>query len=147
MFLGRFEHTIDAKSRVSIPVKFREVLADKYDDKLVVTVDFDRCLVIYPIDEWRQLEEKTRNLPAMQNEIKDFLRFFYSAAEECALDRQGRLLVPPRLREYARLEREVILVGMMTKFELWDVRRWREKEGQMSQSFDKISAALAQHGL
>lgn len=148
MFLGRFIHTMDAKGRVSVPVKFRESLTERHEDRLIVTTELgDPCLVAYPQDEWRQLEEKTKSLPMMRQEVKDWMRFFYSAAVDCPLDRQGRILVPPALREYAKLTKEVVLIGMFNKVEIWDSKKWKEKEGQMPKSFEKISEALAGLGL
>jgi MraZ protein len=147
MFLGRFQHTIDSKGRISIPVKFRETLADQYEEKLIVTTDLDQCLVAFPVEEWRLIEEKAKKLPMMQKEVKDWLRSFYSGAVECPLDRQGRILVPPSLRQHARLNREIVLLGMFNKIEIWDHKRWKEKEAQLSKSSEKISEALAALGL
>lgn len=147
MFLGQFQHTIDKKGRVSIPFKFREVLTDRYEETLIITADLDQCLVGYPVEEWRLIEEKAKQLPMMKKEVKDWLRVFYSRAVECALDRHGRILVPPPLREYARLQREIVLLGMFNKIELWDQRRWKEKELQVSKNSEKISEALAGLGL
>ncbi len=147
MFIGSFHHTVDAKGRVSVPVRFRQVLADRYEETLIVAADFDQCLAGYPLDEWRQLEEKTKTLPMMQKEVKDFLRFFYSSAVECPLDRQGRILLPAHLRQYAKLSRDVVLIGMMSKIEVWGERQWKEKEGQVNQNAERISSALAGLGL
>lgn len=147
MFIGQYQHTIDSKGRVSIPVRFRQVLSDRYEETLIVTTDFDQCLVGYPVEEWRQIEEKTRALPMMQKEVKDFLRFFYSGAVECPLDRQGRVLIPSTLRQYATLSKDVVLIGMMSKIEFWGLRQWKEKEGQVNQNAERISAALAELGL
>jgi len=147
VFIGSFHHTLDAKGRVSIPVRFRQVLTDRYEETLIVTTDFDQCLVGYPIDEWRQVEEKIKTLPMMQKEVKDFLRFFYSSAVECPLDRQGRILLPNHLRHYAKLNRDVVLIGMMSKIEVWGERQWKEKEGQVGQNAERISSALTGLGL
>ena len=97
MFRGRFEHTIDPKGRVSIPAKFRELLAEKYDDRLIIT-NFDRCLVAYPFEEWRTVEEKVTSLSMVKREVKAFQRFFLSGASECPIDKLGRILIPPTLR-------------------------------------------------
>ncbi len=148
MFLGRFVHTLDAKGRVSIPVKFREVLNEHHEESLIVTTELgDPCLVSYPTEEWRLIEEKTKTLPMMRPEVKDWMRFFYSAAVDCPIDRQGRILIPPGLREYAKLSKEVVLIGMYNKFEIWDSKRWKEKETLLPKSFEKISDALAGLGL
>jgi MraZ protein len=143
MFLGRYEHTVDSKGRVSIPMKFREVLADRYEEKLIVTADFDQCLVAYPISEWQRLQEKAQNLPTMQKEVKDWLRFSYSYATECPLDRQGRVLLTMPLREYARLNKGIVMLGLSNKIEIWDPKRLKEKEAQLPKNFEKIGETLA----
>ena len=147
MFLGRFQHTVDSKGRVSIPIKFRETLADRYEEKLIVTTDLDQCLVAYPVEEWQLMQEKVKTIPAMQQEVKDWLRFFYSGAVECPLDRQGRILLSPNLREYARITKEIVMLGIFNKIEIWDAKRWKEKESQMPQNSEKIGAALSGLGL
>ena len=99
MFRGSFEHTVDSKGRVSVPSKFRDIIADRYEGKLVLAMDFDKCLTVYPLEEWEKLEEKIKSLPMMKQEVKDFMRFFFSSATECELDKQGRILIPPAHRE------------------------------------------------
>jgi MraZ protein len=100
------------------------------------------------VEEWRLIVEKAnKNLPQMKPEVKDWMRVYYARAEECALDRQGRILLPPSLREHARLNRHVTLLGMFNKIEIWDQKRWKEKEIQVSKNSEKISDALAEFGL
>ena len=147
MFLGQFRHTIDSKGRVSIPVRFRETLAERYEETLIVTTDLDQCLAAYPVEEWRLIVEKAKDLPQMRKEVKDWMRVFYSRAVECPLDRQGRILVPPTLRDQAKLNRQIVMLGMFNKIEVWDLKRWKEKEVQLSQNSEKISEALAELGL
>lgn len=124
MFKGSFQFTIDAKGRVSIPSRFREILAERYEEKLVVTNDLDNCLVAFPFEEWSLIEQKIRDLPSSAPDVKAFMRFIYSRATECELDRQGRVLIPPPLREYAQLKRDVVIVGMGHKMEIWDPSLW-----------------------
>ncbi len=147
MFLGQYQHTIDSKGRVSIPVRFREILAERYEETLVVTTDLDQCLAAYPVEEWRLILEKAKGLPQERKEVKDWMRIFYSRAVECPLDRQGRVLVPPTLREHAKLNRQIVLLGMFNKIEVWDRKRWKEKEIQLSKNSEKISDVLAGLGL
>ena len=146
MFRGRYEHTIDPKGRVSIPAKFREVLGKKYDDRLFVT-NFDGCLVAYPYDEWIQLEEKASSLSMVKKETRSFMRFFYASAIECTLDKQGRILIPQTLREYADLDKEVVLAGQLKKIEIWSKKRWSEEVIQAHENFDQISDVLSELGL
>ncbi|MCX5906859.1 MAG: division/cell wall cluster transcriptional repressor MraZ [Deltaproteobacteria bacterium] len=146
MFRGRFEHTIDGKGRVSIPAKFRELLVERYDDRLILT-NFDRCLVAYPFEEWQVLEEKVSSLSMIKKEVKAFQRFFISGAAEVPIDKLGRILVPPTLREYAHLERNVVFAGLGKKFELWSKERWQEEIKRSQEDFEGISEALAGLGI
>ncbi len=123
MFRGRFEHIIDSKGRVSIPAKFRELIVEKYDDRLILT-NFDRCLVAYPYEEWKVLEERVSSLSMVKKEVKSFQRFFISGATECPIDKLGRILIPPTLRDHAQLEKSVVFAGMLKKFEIWSKERW-----------------------
>ena len=146
MFRGRYEHTIDSKGRISIPSKFREILSKKYDDRLVIT-NYDLCLVAFPSDEWAVLEEKVKSLSLLKKEAKTFLRFFYSSGIDCMLDKQGRLLIPQTLRDYANLEKDVVLVGEGRKIEIWDKVRWEEEFRKSQEGFEQISDTLASLGL
>src|SRR3989304_4653633 len=124
MFRGRFEHTKDAKGRISIPVKFRDVLSETCDARLVVTT-YDGCLMAYPFKEWKVLEEGLAGLLEFKKDARAFLRFFYSSAADCPIDRLGRILVPQSLRDYAKLEKEVMLVGAFKQFEIWSKPMWQ----------------------
>ncbi len=140
MFRGRFEHTIDAKGRLSIPAKFREVLGGEYDSRLIVTTN-DGCLVAYPYKEWLVLEEKLASLPRMKNKTMNVLRHFYSGATDFTIDKLGRILVPQALREYAGLNKDVVLIGLMQQFEIWDkdafaAREADEAKGLISGTFE-----------
>jgi MraZ protein len=146
MFRGRYEHTIDSKGRISIPSKFREILIEKYDDRLVIT-NFDHCLVAFPYDEWSVLEQKVNSLSLVKKESKTFLRFFYSSAIDCMIDKQGRLLIPQTLRDYANLQKDVVLVGEGRKIEIWAKERWQEVVQRAQEEFEQISDTLAGLGL
>lgn len=132
MFRGRFEHTIDTKGRLSIPSRFRETLGERYDSRLVVTT-YDSCLVAYPLAEWQKLEEKVASLPEFKKDTKAFLRFFYSSATDCPIDKLGRVLIPQTLRDYGKLEKDVILVGTFRHIEIWSKALWSAAEAQASQ--------------
>ena len=146
MFRGRFEHTIDSKGRVSIPAKFRELLAEKYDERLILT-NFDRCLVAYPFEEWRSVEDKVGSLSMVKKEVRAFQRFFISGAAECPIDKLGRILIPPTLRDYAELARNVVFNGMLKKFEIWSKDRWQEEIKRSEENFEGMSEALAGLGI
>lgn len=144
MFRGRFEHSIDDKGRLSIPSKFRETLNERYDSRLVVTT-YDGCLIAYPFAEWQKLEEKVAGLPEFKKDTRSFLRFFYSSASDCAIDKLGRVLIPQPLRDYAKLDREVILVGAFRIIEIWSKAVWTKAEA--SASPEEIADTLERLGL
>lgn len=142
MFRGRYEHTIDAKGRISVPSKFREVLAAQFDERLIVT-NFDQCLWAYPVPEWRKVEEKVAALPQFKAEVKALQRFFISAASEAGIDKQGRIIIPPTLRDYADLQKDCIVVGMSQRIEIWGKERWtkifEKAEQTLQTSIDKLT--------
>jgi MraZ protein len=129
---------------VSVPSRFRELLAERYEGKLVLTMDFDKCIMVYPLEEWERVEEKIKSLPQSQKEVKDYTRFVFSNAAECELDKQGRILIPPPLREGARISKSVIVVGILNKMEIWDKGAWDTRK---SQTGDKIGEVLSTLGL
>ena len=136
MFRGRYEYSVDPKGRISIPSRFREVLSTQYDDRLIIT-NFDQCLWAYPVTEWQTIETKVASLPQFREEVKALQRVFVSAATECPVDKQGRLLIPPTLRDYAGLEKEIVMVGMTKRIEIWSKARW---ETEFNKAQEKISS-------
>lgn len=146
MFRGRYHHQIDTKGRLSIPSRFREALSSAYDERLIVT-NFDQCLWAYPVPEWQELERKVGSLPQFMEEVKALQRVFISAATECPIDRQGRILIPPALREYAGISREVVIVGMTRRFEIWSRERWDVIFVSAQQRLDALGSKLADLGL
>jgi MraZ protein len=146
MFRGCFEHTIDDKGRLSIPAKFREALEHQFTPPLIVTRKQD-CLVAYPADEWRLFETRINELPSFDPNVEAFRRFFYAPAQECPIDRAGRILIPPTLRGFAALERDVLLAGMGKTFEIWDKGRYSAAMEGVAGSFPSISRAVGEMGL
>jgi MraZ protein len=129
MFRGSFEHTLDPKGRLSIPSRFREVLLGKGDDRIVITnfvVDSTRCLDVYPQDEWLRFEEEIRKKPKFDRRMVLFQNYYLGGACECVVDTHGRILIPPMLRQYASLKRDVILVSALDKFRVWDKEAWKK---------------------
>jgi MraZ protein len=147
MFRGRFEHTIDPKGRVSIPAKFRELLGEKYDDRLIITTGLDPCLVAFPYEEWVNVEEKVSSLSMVKKEVKAFQRVFISGATECPIDKLGRVLIPPTLRSHAQLEKDVVFAGMLKKFEIWSKERFFEVIRKAEENFEEMGETLAALGL
>lgn len=124
-FSGKHYYTVDEKGRVMVPAPFREILSAHYSSKLYITnAAFDRCLLIYPHEEWTKLEEKVRGLPRMLEDVRFFMRRVIASAQECSFDKQGRLLIPAAHREDAGIRGDVVIVGQIEKIELWDRKEW-----------------------
>ena len=146
MFRGRFEHSIDLKGRVSVPVKFREILATHSDERLILT-NFDNCLWGYPVAEWRIIEDKVAALPQFKPEVKALQRVFISAATECPVDKQGRILIPPTLRDYAGISKDLVFVGMTKRIEIWSQERWQKVFTESQENIGEMTDKLADLGL
>ena len=146
MFRGQYEHTIDAKGRVSVPSHFRELIAENYTDALMLTRSKD-CLVCYPHEEWMQLEKKIAQLPQLKPEVQIFQRFFLSGASACSIDKHGRILIPAFLRQHADIQKEVVFVGMLKKIEIWSKSAWEAEFERSKQQFADMSAAMADLGI
>ena len=127
MFRGHFVHNIDAKGRVSLPARFRDiVMAERGGQLVLLPAPFDPCLHLYPIEAWEEVERKIAELPAHDPHVRRFRRSYVSAAHECELDRAGRVLVPPHLREKADLTKDVLWAGTGRIIEVWSKARWDE---------------------
>jgi MraZ protein len=125
MFRGQFSHTIDVKGRVSLPARFRDSMLAGGDGRFVLTpAPFDPCLHLYPMRAWEEFEQKISELPSLDPNIVRFRRIYVSAATECELDKSGRVLVPPHLRDKAELAKDVLWAGMGRILELWSQERW-----------------------
>ncbi len=145
-FRGRSVARLDAKGRLRIPTKFREILQKHYTDALVIA-QYGDCLVAYPPEKWDELEAKALTLSEVHPEHRSFLRRVVSAAEVCEFDNQGRILIPPLLREEARLDQEVILAGVLSSFEIWDKATWAVQAEKDKQNHQKIMETIANSGL
>ncbi len=141
MFRGRSAHVLDAKGRLSIPARFRDVLKANYDSKIIVT-NLPSCLAAYPYDQWRLIEEQFAQYSFGPPDIIAFKRYFLGAAVECPVDGQGRILIPAALRNEAGLNREVVLSGMLNFFEIWSKERLDEELAATRDNFDKFSSDI-----
>ena len=122
MFMGEYNHTVDTKGRLIVPSKFRELLGDEF----VVTKGLDGCLFVYSGDEWKLMETKFREVSQFSKEARKFARFFFAGAATCEVDKQGRVLLPANLREFAGIEKEVGLAGVVNHIEIWNKDRWQD---------------------
>ena len=142
MFYGEHEHTIDRKGRLIIPSKFREAMKEHYAEKLVVTRGLDQCLFCFTEDEWKAQEQRFRAMPFTKAQSRQFNRLFFSGAVELVCDRQGRILVPQYLKDYAGIKRDVVLVGLSSRIEVWAKERWQQFYESTKGSFEDIAEKL-----
>ena len=141
MFMGKYNHTIDPKGRLSIPSKYREILGDEF----VVSKGMDGCLYVYANDDWKVFEGKLASLPLMGEEARQFARFFLSGAQPVTVDKQGRILMPQDLRDFAGLEKDVVLAGMGGRIEIWSLERWQANNDSID--INAISKGVMNLGL
>ena len=144
MFSGRYEYTLDDKGRLSIPSKFREILSANFDMKLILT-NLDSCIVGYPDKEWEAVQQRISSVST--KEARTFLRFFYSGVSECPIDRLGRILIPQSLRNYAAIKKNVVIIGMNRKIEIWAEEGWSELVKEATSDRDKMVDIVSELGL
>lgn len=142
MFLGEAPHSLDAKGRLIIPAKYRDALGEKF----ILAKGLDGCLFIYPMEQWHELEQKLRSLPLTQKEARTFARFFFSGASEGEMDKQGRLIIPQALREYAHLTKECMVVGVDNRLEVWDLETWASYNEESEESFEQLAELMGERG-
>lgn len=143
MFMGEYTHNMDKKGRLIIPAKIR----DELEEKFVITRGLDNCLFLYPMPEWKKLEEKLTSLPMTSKNARNFVRFFFSGANECELDKQGRVSLPLNLRDFAQFEREIVIVGLANRLELWAKEKWDSYLGEVEESYEDIADAMEELGI
>ncbi len=141
MFMGEYNHTIDTKNRLIIPSKFREALGDEF----VVTKGLDGCLFVYDNAAWAEFEEKLKGLPLTNKEARKFARFFLAGAASVEVDKQGRILVPSVLKEFAGLNKDVVLVGVASRIEIWSKERWEDVSS--CEDMEDIAEHMSELGL
>ena len=141
MFMSQYNHTVDTKGRLIIPTKFREILGDEF----VVTKGMDGCLFAYANDDWKVFEEKLTSLPITNKDARKFARFFLAGAAQVEVDKQGRILLPSHLREFGELEKDVVLVGVGSRIEIWNRDKWEAENAD--DDMDSIGASMESLGL
>ena len=141
MLIGEYEHTIDAKGRLSMPSKLRRETGETF----IVTKGLDGCLFAFSQDEWKNFETKLKSLPLSDKNARNFVRFFLAGATECEIDKQGRFLIPSNLREAGKLEKEAIIIGVGTRLEIWNKEIWTSKDEEISA--DEIAENMTMLGI
>lgn len=141
MFMSEYNHTVDAKGRLIIPSKFREILGEEF----VVSKGMDGCLFVYANEDWEAFEQKLTSLPLINKEARQFARFFLAGAAQVEVDKQGRILLPANLREFAELEKDVVLVGVGSRIEIWSKGKWESLSAD--DNMDDITKAMEALGL
>lgn len=142
MYRGVNALNLDAKGRMAIPTKYRERLMERCDGHLVVTVDRDRCLLLYPLPDWEHIERKLSALPNLDKQTRRLQRLLIGHATECDMDGNSRILLPPPLREFAGLDKHAVMIGQGNKFELWDEQLWNERrETWLAEEQDDVELA------
>ena len=143
MFMGEYKHSIDAKGRIILPADFREELTDNF----VITKGLDNCLFLYTAEEWDKLSTKLRQLPLAKAEARAFVRFFFAGARQAECDRQGRFLVPANLRAHAKLHKDVVLIGISNRIEVWSKAEWDRYNEEITPSVSSIAETLVDLGI
>ena len=143
MLIGEYEHSLDAKGRIIMPSKLREDMGEKF----IVTKGLDGCLCGFSKNEWNNFEEKLKTLPLTNKNARGFVRFFLSGATECEIDKQGRFLISSNLRDYATLEKDVVIIGVGTRLEIWSKDKWKNYNSDENISADEIAENMTMLGI
>ena len=143
MLIGEYEHSLDVKGRVILPAKLREDMGEKF----ILTKGLDGCLFGFSQNEWANFEEKLKTLPLTNKNARDFVRFFLSGAVKCEIDKQGRFLIPGNFREYAILEKEIVIIGVGTRIEIWNKEEWKKYSSDENISADEIAENMTMLGI
>ena len=141
MLIGEYEHSLDAKGRLIMPAKLRDDIGEKF----IITKGLDGCLFAFSLEEWKNFEQKLRSLPISNKDARAFSRFFFAGAIDCEIDKQGRFLISSNLREFAELTKEVVIVGMDSRIELWSKEKWQHTDDDISA--DEIAAKMEMLGI
>lgn len=143
MFLGEYQHSVDSKGRIVLPSKFRARL----ESGLVVTKGQERCLYVFPVDRWGEEVEKVNRLPRTDRRSRNYARSFFGAASDQAMDGAGRIQLPSALRDYAALRKEVVVVGVADRVEIWDSEAWAANSTEADELYAGIEEALSGEGI
>lgn len=142
MFYGEYEHTIDRKGRLILPSRFREVAKANFVEKFFITRGLDKCLFMFVEEEWRAQEQKFKSISFTKQQARTFNRLYFSGAQEILPDKQGRILIPTYLKNFAQIKRDVVIVGVSNRIEIWAKDIWFEFYNTWRQSFEEISEKI-----
>ena len=142
MFYGEYFHSIDRKGRLILPAKFRETAKAQFIEKFFVTRGLDKCLFMFSEEEWRSQENKLKAMPFTKQQSRTFNRLYFSGAVEVVFDSQGRILLPQNLKDYAEIKKDVVIVGVSSRIEIWAKDKWNEFYGSSRQSYEEIAEKL-----
>ena len=142
MFYGEYSHSIDKKSRLIIPSRFRDVIKEMGIEKFYCTRGLDECLFMFPENEWRTQENKFKSMTFTKREVRKFNRLFFSGAVEIVPDKQWRILIPDYLRKYAKLSRNIMIIGVANRIEIWDMKKWEEFYSSSKQNYEEIAERI-----
>ena len=142
MFYGEYEHSLDNKGRIIIPSKFRGVIKDNYVEKFFVTRGLDTCLFMFTESEWTQQESKFKTMPFTKRQTRQFNRLFFSGAVDLIPDKQGRILIPKYLTDYALIKKEILIIGVSNRVEIWAKDKWNEFYNNTKDSYEEIAENL-----
>ncbi len=142
MFYGEHEHALDRKSRVIIPAKFREAFKDNFVERFFITRGLDGCLFLFTEEEWKKQEQKFKSMSFTKPESRKFNRLFFSGASDVVCDNQGRILLPQYLKDYAQIQKDVVIVGVSNRIEIWSKARWKEFYESTRDTFEENAEKL-----
>lgn len=143
LLLGEYNHSIDEKSRVIMPSKFRDDLGSTF----VITKGFDTCIFVFSIDEWKNFENKLKELPLSNENARKYVRYFLAGACECNVDKQGRILIPSHLKTHALLKKDIVITGVSTRAEIWDRERWDNYTSNENIDLNEIASHMSEYGI
>ncbi len=148
LFYGQYDHALDRKGRIIIPSKLRQALIETFSERFMATRGLEQCVFLFPIEQWRSLEEKTKTLPFMTgSHARAFTRLLFSGAIECSMDKQGRILLPQNLREHAGIVKDVVITGVSDHIEIWSTEKWTKYLEKEEKTFEGTAEKLMGFGI
>jgi len=142
VFYGEYEYSLDEKGRLIVPARIRDAMKQNGVTAFMITRGLDACLFLFSVQEWQKYVEQLDTLPVTKGKARWFSRMFFSGAAECSLDKQGRIFIPPNLREHAHIEKDVVIIGVQNRLEIWDKSTWEQSSKEAKQSYEELAEEL-----